>query len=205
MTSISSLQSTATKVSPGERMQARLQAAVASGSIKSADQTALSAALGDIGTTLKADKASNTAAESTSRISIKDKVANLIDTEVSNGKLTADQATEMKSLFAQAAPALSGPHGHHGGHHHPDNDGDDGRAVALSDTSGTSASSSTATSTAPAAGGAPVTAASNPTEALNKLVDFLKELQNNQGPSGYNASGNATSATNPSLLFKQTI
>ena len=115
MTSISSNSST-----PLPFVQRTLQRDVAAGSVSSADETALTAAIGDIasqlqgGTTSTSTTTTNTSA-STPSTSMKDRVDGLIDDQVSSGKLTSDQASELKGVFAQAHAPMHGAHGHHGG------------------------------------------------------------------------------------------
>lgn len=100
MTSISQNSS----CNPRSSMDARISAAVSSGSISATDQTALSSALDSIDSSLSADRTSGTKPAG----GIKDRVDGLIDQQVKDGKLTDDQAGELKKLFAE------GPHGHHG-------------------------------------------------------------------------------------------
>ena len=95
MTSISSAFGAATMFAPGT-------------TVKSADKTAFSSAITDIVNGLKSG-ASATAGASTvtsgtaTTTTVKDRVDGLIDKEVSDGKLSTDQATELKSLLAKAA------------------------------------------------------------------------------------------------------
>jgi polyhydroxyalkanoate synthesis regulator phasin len=94
MTSISSVFGAATMFAPGT-------------AIRSVDKTAFSSAITDIvnglksGATAATTTATGTAASATT--SVKDRVDGLIDKEVSDGKLSTDQATELKSLLAKAA------------------------------------------------------------------------------------------------------
>jgi hypothetical protein len=107
MTTISS---NSTAMSPADRMQLALQAAVSAGTVKSTDQSALSTALTNIDTSLQS---ATPPAPGTDPASIKDKVGSLIDDQVSNGTLTGDQATELKQVFAQASHKMGGGHHHH--------------------------------------------------------------------------------------------
>lgn len=95
--------------SPLQRMQGQLQRAVTSGTVKADDQDALSAAITDIGAQLQANAAS--AGTRLDPQGARSTIDSLISDDVSSGKLTADQASELKSVFAQAAQHMHG-HGH---------------------------------------------------------------------------------------------
>ncbi|NIJ31889.1 hypothetical protein [Sphingomonas oligoaromativorans] len=141
----------------GSGIQALLQKQVTAGTIPSGDQSALSSAIGDIG---KAIQSAGTSAGS-----MKDQVSSAIDNEVSTGKLTTDQATELKGLFAKA----------HAGHAHHAHGG--GGASALDSlfsddgTDPTSTASST-TSTDPFA-----TVAGDANSAVDRLSSFVSSLR----------------------------
>lgn len=94
MTSISSATSSSSALS---LLQTELSSEVSSGEISSTDATALSSALKDIDTALKSQSSSGTSAGD-----VKSKVDDLIDAEVKDGKLTSEQASELKNVFAQA-------------------------------------------------------------------------------------------------------
>ena len=134
MTSISAT-SSSNYQSPLQKLQDELQAEVNSGAISSSDQSALSSALTDINSSLQSGGASDSAGGANSPPGdLKSKIDNLIAGEVSSGKLTSDQATELQGVFKAAFAkwrrqrlrmAAGGPgggrpaahHGHHGGHH----------------------------------------------------------------------------------------
>jgi len=103
MTSISS---NSAAMSPADRMQFALQAAVQTGAVNASDKTALSTALTNIDNTLQSG--ATAAATSLTPGSIKDQVNSLINDQVSNGTLTPDQATELQQVFAQAAHKMGG-------------------------------------------------------------------------------------------------
>ena len=108
MTSISAASSST--LSPLQKLQDQLQAEVNSGAISSSDQSALSSALTDITSTLQNGTAADQAGGSSAAPGdLKSKIDGLIANEVSSGKLTSDQATELKGVF-QAAFA-NGPSG----------------------------------------------------------------------------------------------
>jgi hypothetical protein len=178
MTSISALSSTNYQ-SPLQKLQDELQSEVSSGAINSSDQGALSSALNDIDSSLQsgqADASSGTAGASPG--DLKSKIDTLIANEVSSGKLTSDQATELQGVFKQAfaqgagaadasggvAGAGHAHHGHHGGHGGPPPTDDS------TTTDGTSSTSS----------------------ASDILQQFLQALQSSQSaasPSPYGATG----------------
>src|SRR5436189_3343960 len=131
MTSISAA-SAQTYQSPLQKLQDELLSEVKSGAIKSSDQDALASALTDIDSALQTSRTSDQAGGSRpSPGDLKSKIDDLINGEVSSGKLTSDQATELQGIFKAAfanGPGEAGPggpggaggaHGHHGGHGGP--------------------------------------------------------------------------------------
>jgi hypothetical protein len=119
--------------SPLQKLQDALQSEVNSGAINASDQDALSSALSDIDTAVQSSRASDQASGTRpSPGDLKSKIDDLINGEVSSGKLTSDQATELQRVFKAAfadsaggADGAGGPggtgahHGHHGGHGGP--------------------------------------------------------------------------------------
>lgn len=102
MTSISAA-SAQTYQSPLQKLQDELLSEVKSGAIKSSDQDALSAALTDIDSAMQASRASDQASGTRpSPDQLKSKIDDLIAGEVSSGKLTSDQATELQGIFKAA-------------------------------------------------------------------------------------------------------
>ncbi len=128
MTSISA--TPGSYLSPLQTLQDQLQSEVNSGAISASDQGALSSALNDISASLQnGDPAGNsTNGTASAPGDLKSKIDNLIANEVSSGKLTSDQATELQGVFKSAFAGnaqgnAQGPeggghahHGHHGGH-----------------------------------------------------------------------------------------
>jgi hypothetical protein len=103
MTSIPATSNT-THQSPLQRLQDELKSEIASGDISSSDRTALSSALSDINSALQSsasDQASDTNTK-TAPHDLQSKISSLIAGEVSSGKLTNDQATELQGLFKAA-------------------------------------------------------------------------------------------------------
>jgi hypothetical protein len=102
MTSISAA-SAQTYQSPLQKLQDELLSEVKSGAIKSSDQDALSAALSDIDSAMQASRANDQASGTRpSPDGLKSKIDDLIASEVSSGKLTSDQATELQGIFKAA-------------------------------------------------------------------------------------------------------
>lgn len=191
--------------SPLQQLQAELQSEVNSGAISSSDQTALSSALTDINSSLQGGGAgASTSGTNLPPGDLKSKIDSLIANEVSSGKLTSAQATELQGVFkaafangpggsgnpggANAALAIGGPdqtagsppagappHGHH---HH----GGASASDASSSTDSTSGSSTTSS-------------------VSDILQQFLQSLQNSLASSSssstYGASG-STDASNAS-------
>ncbi|XSC45237.1 hypothetical protein ACF1BQ_003230 [Bradyrhizobium sp. RDT10] len=119
MTSISAA-SINTYQSPLQKLQDELLSEVNSGAISSSDKDALSAALTDIDSVLQASRASDQASDQASGTrpspdQLKSKIDDLIAGEVSSGKLTSDQATELqgifKAAFANGPGGAGGPSG----------------------------------------------------------------------------------------------
>ena len=181
MTSLSGSMS-ATRLSPNERMQQMLQSAVSAGTVKSADQSALSGALDDIDTALK----SGASAGATQPGGMKTKIDGLIDQEVSNGKLTDDQATELKQVFADAAQKMGGAHHHHGGPKGP----------SPSDDLTSPDDSTDATAAAPSANDAK--------NAIDTLIGFLKQMEDKMSSSTNYTSQGTTSGSGLSSLLVDT-
>ena len=102
MTSISAA-SAQTYQSPLQKLQDALLSEVKSGAIKSSDQDALASALTDIDSAMQASRASDQASGTRpSPADLKSKIDDLINGEVSSGKLTSDQATELQGIFKAA-------------------------------------------------------------------------------------------------------
>ena len=116
MTSISAASINSFHQSPLQRLQDELQSEVKSGAISSSDQDALAAALTDIDTAIQAGRASDEASGTRpSPGDLKSKIDDLINGEVSSGKLTSDQATELEGIFKAAFAHAPGGAGGHGG------------------------------------------------------------------------------------------
>ena len=102
MTSISAA-SAQTYQSPLQKLQDALLSEVKSGAIKSSDQDALALALTDIDSAMQSSRASDQASGTRpSPAYLKSKIDDLINGEVSSGKLTSDQATELQGIFKAA-------------------------------------------------------------------------------------------------------
>src|SRR3954451_21510219 len=145
MTSISAA-SAQTYQSPLQKLQDELQSEVNSGAVKSSDQDALASALTDIDSTMQANRASDQASGTRpSHADLKSKIDDLINGEVSSGKLTSDQATELQGVFKAAfanGPGDAGGAGGAGHAHHGH-----GGAKPTDDSSSTDGSSSSTSST----------------------------------------------------------
>jgi hypothetical protein len=102
MSSISAT-SNSNYLTPQQLLQDELQQEISSGAISSSDGNALSSALNDIGSALQSGSTDGAAAAgNTSPGDIQSKVNSLIANEVSSGKLTQQQATELQGLFQNA-------------------------------------------------------------------------------------------------------
>jgi hypothetical protein len=170
--------------SPRDLLQNELSSEISAGTISSADGSALSSALDDIDTAMQSDRASATGGQPPSPGDMKKKIDGLIASEVQNGKLTDDQATELQNVFAKAFQN-GGPGGAPGGPGGLGGAGGGTSSASSSDSSGTQSSSSS----------------DNTTQLLQ---DFLKLLQDSQGTTGYDASGDAQSKLTSLLVNYQT-
>lgn len=99
MSSIGSATASQQSFSPLKMLQTELASEVKAGTINSADQSALSSALDDIDQAMQSSKPS--AGSRPSPDEMKSKIEGLIDDQVSSGKLTSDQAEELKGVFAK--------------------------------------------------------------------------------------------------------
>lgn len=189
MTSISSTQYS--HQSPRAMMDKRISAAVSAGTISATDQTALSGALDSIDSSLSASQSSGTKPTG----GIKDRVDSLIADQVKAGTLTEDQASELKTIFAQGpggtpgsssadgsdssddmamngVGGVSGAKGHCGGHGGPPPASND-------DDSSTTSTSSTADSAS---------------TQLDTLISFLQKLRGSMASSTYGTSSSSTAS-----------
>lgn len=155
--------------SPLQMLQSTLASQVSAGTISSTDQSALSSALSDIDAALKSQKEAGGSRPSPEEM--KTKIDELIANEVSEGDLTAEQAEELKEVFAAAFQGASGASATGGPPPGPPPSEEDEE-----DDSSTSATSSS-------------------TDLSELLKEFLKKLQETQNTnSTYSADGtNATS------------
>lgn len=115
--------------SPRDMMQDRLTDAIASGSISASDKEALTSALDDIDQSLSTG--ATTGSGRPDPKAMKAKIDSLIDEEVKSGKLTGDQASELKQLFAK------GPEGGRGGPGGPGGPPPDEETASADDGAGT--------------------------------------------------------------------
>lgn len=212
MSAIASATASPQMFSPLSRLKTELASEVSAGTISSADQSALSSALDDIDASMKAGR-STSGSQPPSSDEMQAKIDSLIDDQVSSGKLTSDQAEELKEVFANTfaegagGPPPGGP---------PASDSTDS-AAAASGTSGSSSTSSTDPADTDQDG--TVTAAERAAyEAANAsdggagdsgmsklLSDFLSVLKESQGSgSSYGSGGNSLTSQLKSLIVDYT-
>ena len=199
MTSIAAT-GTASYKSPLQKLQAELQSEVSSGAISSTDQGALSSALTDIDSSLQSQPAADLSGAQSSPDDLKSKIDTLIAGEVSSGKLTSDQATELQKVFSNTfasvgpggpdaaaagggAPPAGGAGGAHkaGGHHHGGHGGAKGAGGASSSADSTDSSSTTSAS-----------------DLLQQFLQSLQDSQSSASSAGYDANGDGSSTTSAS-------
>jgi hypothetical protein len=186
MTSISAA-SINTYQSPLQKLQDELLSEVNSGAIRSSDKDALSAALTDIDSAMQASRASDQASGTRpSPDELKSKIDDLIAGEVSSGKLTSDQATELQGIFKAAfanGPGGAGGPGGPGGAGGPPPGGPGGPPPADGASSSDDSSSST-------------------TSIDDILKQFLESLQESLSASSSTTYGvNGSSSTSSSASF----
>ena len=184
MTSISAA-SINTYQSPLQKLQDELQSEVNSGAISSSDKDALSAALTDIDSAMQAGRASDQAGGTRpSPGELKSKIDDLIAGEVSSGKLTSDQATELQGIFKAAF--ANGPGGSHGpgGAGGPPPGGGPGGPPPSDEASSSDDTSSTSTSV---------------DDILKQFLESLQEQMSASSSSSYSATGTASSGKSVSF------
>jgi hypothetical protein len=172
--------------SPRDFLQNQLLSAIASGAVNASDKTALSTALDDIDTALKDDGSRKAGPPSPDQM--KSKLDELISSEVKAGKLTDDQAGELRDIFTKvlSADGQSGPSGAQGPGESPSHAG--GPAKGCSG-AGNSVSEESANDSG--------------SSASDVLQNFLKLIQEAQSTTGYSASGDTQKAVSALLLNYQ--
>ena len=189
MTSITAI-SSSNYQSPLQKLQDELQAEINSGTIGSSDQDALSSALTDIDSSLQSSRASDSAGGTRpSPGDLKSKIDDLIAGEVSSGKLTSDQATELQGVFKAAfanGPGGAGGPGGPGGAGGPPPGGHGGPPPAddASSSDDTSSSSSSSTSI---------------DDILKQFLQSLQESLSASSSTSYGATGTTSSSSSASF------
>jgi hypothetical protein len=182
MTSISAA-SINTYQSPLQKLQDELQSEINSGAISSSDQDALSAALTDIDSAIQASRASDQAGGARpSPGDVKSKIDDLIESQVSAGKLTSDQATELQGIFKAAF--ANGPGGSRGpgGAGGPPPVGGPGGPPPSDEASSSDDTSSTSLE-----------------DILKQFLESLQEQMSASSSSSYSATGTASSSNSVSF------
>lgn len=209
MTSISALSTHHHQhTSPLQRLQDQLQSEVSSGTISASDQSALSSALNDIDSSPQSDGTSDQSSGS-GPDGIKSKIDDLIQQEVSSGKLTDQQATELQGVFKSAFS-----HGPGGAGGPPPAGGTDssssGNSVvdllqqflqalksSLTDSTSTGTTDTDDTTSANASSTTGTNSSSTGDSTTDLLEKFLESLKASLADSTYSATGSSGTA-NPS-------
>jgi hypothetical protein len=189
MTSISAA-STNTYQSPLQKLQDELLSEVNSGAISSSDKDALSSALTDIDSAMQASRASDQASGTRpSPDQLKSKIDDLIAGEVSSGKLTSDQATELQGVFKAAfangpggAGGPGGPGGSRGAGGPPPGGSPPSGDASSSDDTSSSSSSSTSID-----------------DILKQFLESLQESLSASSSTSYGATGTTSSSSSASF------
>src|SRR6185369_6318890 len=185
MTSISAA-SAQTYQSPLQKLQDELLSEVKSGAIKSSDQDALASALTDIDSAMQASRASDQASGTRpSHADLKSKIDDLINSEVSSGKLTSDQPTDLqgifKAAFANGPGGAGGPGGPRGaGGPPPGGPPPSDDASSSEETSSSSSSSSI-------------------DDILKQFLESLQESLSASSSTSYGATGTTSSSSSASF------
>jgi hypothetical protein len=186
MTSISAA-SAQSYQSPLQKLQDELLSEVKSGAISSSDKDALASALTDIDSSIQSSRTSDQASGTRpSPGDLKSKIDDLINGEVSSGKLTSDQATELQGIFKAAfadGPGAAG--GGPGGAGGPPPGGHGGPPPSDGASSSDDSSSST-------------------TSVDDILKQFLQSLQDSLSASSsttYGATGSSSTSSSSSSSF----
>src|SRR6266567_4898750 len=176
--------------SPLQKLQDELQAEINSGTIGSSDQDALSSALTDIDSSIQSSRASDqTSGKRPSPGDLKSKIDDLINGEVSSGKLTSDQATELQGVFKAAfanGPGGAGGPGGPGGAGGPPPGGPGGPPPADDASSSDDSSSSSTTSI---------------DDILKQFLQSLQESLSASSSTSYGATGTSSSSSSSSASF----
>ena|SRR5437868_4560818 len=186
MTSISAA-SINTRQSPLQKLQDELLSEVNSGAISSSDKDALSTALTDIDSAMQASRTSDQASGTRpSPDQLKSKIDDLINGEVSSGKLTSDQATELQGIFKAAfanGPGAAGGPGGPGGAGGPPPGGAGGPPPA-DDASSSDGSSSSTTSI---------------DDILKQFLQSLQDQLSASSSTSYGATGSSSTSSSGSF------
>ena len=173
--------------SPLQKLQDELLSEVKSGAIKSSDQDALASALTDIDSAMQASRASDQAnGTRPSHADLKSKIDDLINSEVSSGKLTSDQATELqgifKAAFANGPGGAGGPGGPRGAGGPPPGGPPPSDDASSSEETSSSSSSSTSID-----------------DILKQFLQSLQESLSASSSTSYGATGTTSSSSSASF------
>lgn len=201
MTSISGSMSRMSMPSMNDILKSQLQSAVTAGTVKAEDQTALSSALDDIDSVMKSSGPPKPGIDPSA---IKEKVSGLIDQEVADGKLTEEQAAELRELLDNAAK--NGPAG---GQAMEASGEQDGEAFAIDGMSGPRgpggppppppASEETSDDATSDDSATSLDAARE--NAVEALMTFLEQLSKSTAENSVYTSGGTSSGSNYSSLL----
>jgi hypothetical protein len=182
MTSISAA-SAQSYQSPLQKLQDELLSEVNSGAISSSDKDALASALTDIDSAMQSSRASDQASGTRpSPSDLKSKIDDLINGEVSSGKLTSDQATELQAVFKAAFANGPGGPGGAGG---PPPGGHGGPPPSDSASSGDDSSCSTTTAD----------------DILKQFLQSLQEQLSASSSATYGATGSSSTSSSSTSSF----
>lgn len=183
--------------SPRAMMDRRIDAAVEAGSLTQVDGDALDVALDSIDTALATS--SGVGGSRLDPSAMKDRIDTLIDSQVSAGTLTEEQASALQSFFAQGGPQSAGAA----------ESGSDGMSVDAMGAMGgpgpmrgppPGPPPSGATSDEEDSGSTSTTDASSATEQLDSIIAFLENLRSSLSQSLYGSAASSADSSNSGLL-----
>lgn len=182
--------------SPRASMDRRIDAAVEAESLTQVDGDALDVALDSIDTALASSASENSARLDPS--AMKDRIDTLIDSQVSAGTLTVEQASALQSFFAQGGPQGASATAIESGSDGMSVDAMGGPGPMRGPPPGPPPSSET--SEEEDSSSASTSDASSATEQLDSIIAFLENPRSSLSQSLYGSAASSTDSSNSGLL-----
>ncbi|WP_206335784.1 hypothetical protein [Rhizorhabdus phycosphaerae] len=196
MTSISGSMSRMSMPSMNDILKSKLQSAVTAGTVKAEDQTALSSALDDIDSVMKSSGPPKPGMDPSA---IKEKVSGLIDQEVADGKLTEEQAAELREFLDNAA--RNGPAGGQVADASGEQDGEAFAIDGMSGPRGPGGPPPPPPANEETSDDSTTSLADAREDAVEALMTFLEQLSKSTAENSVYTSGGTSSGSNYSSLL----